>query len=643
MRIAPRPNPQWTFNPPPGWTVTEGWEPPADWAGPEPHWPAPPPSWPWWIEPAHIPDVSAPRQGDPAEVGPYRIVGRLGAGGMGIVYAGVDAAGRRAAVKLIHDMYATNQEFRVRFRREVAMLRRVQGSCCVRMLAADADARQPWLATEYIAGRTLTEHVRVEGPLSGDGLYGLAAGLAEALVAVHAVGVVHRDLKPSNVMVSPQGPRLVDFGIARALDGTSLTATGHVIGSPGWVSPEEYAGEPAGPAADVYGWALVVVYAATGEQPYRASRPEALAHRVLTATVDTAKVPERLRSTVDRALAKTPGTRPSMDEVLAVVADAWRAHHGEPGPRTSDPATDVTARLRRVWTVQGVDSVARWGGVGERQAEPVRSRRERLRRVSPVVAVVAALGCAGVILLNVRPDSPGAQRPESSAATATDARSSPPASPVASVPETAADLAAALDLALDATPAATFSSQGAFAESAVSARASGSLLSRGSPSEDDFEMRITPSDTPAADYVVAGGDLYVDRPGAPAKSLTDQKAGSADWYALMVAGTAGPSVIHQLVQNSADVRRTDRTYSGGLPTTRTSGPLRMLLDSWRGGNVGEENDNSYLSYKLTVDADNRPTSFVLTWKVPVSGSGTYESEFATTYSGWQKTGKISKP
>lgn len=123
-------------------------------------------------------------------MGPYRIVGRLGVGGMGIVYAGVDSAGRRAAVKLIHDMHAADQEFRVRFRREVAMLRRVQGSCCVRMLAADAEARQPWLATEYIAGRTLNEHVRVEGPLSGDGLYGLAAGLAEALVAVHAVGEV---------------------------------------------------------------------------------------------------------------------------------------------------------------------------------------------------------------------------------------------------------------------------------------------------------------------------------------------------------------------------------------------------------------------------------------------------------------------
>jgi hypothetical protein len=593
-------------------------------------------------------------------VGPYRIVGRLGAGGMGIVYAGVDPAGRRAAVKLIHDMHATNQEFRVRFRREVAMLRRVQGSCCVRMLAADAEAPQPWLATEYIAGRTLNEHIRVEGPLSGDGLYGLAAGLAEALVAVHAVGVVHRDLKPSNVMISPQGPRLVDFGIARSLDGTSLTATGHVIGSPGWVSPEDYAGAPAGPAADVYGWALVVVYAAMGEQPYGASRPEVLAHRVMTATVDTAKVPEGLRPTVDRALAKAPEARPTMDEVLAVVADAWRDHHGETGRRTSDPASDVTARLKRVWAVQGgdiaarqADGAARWGdaarqgdgaarrgGVGDWPSEPVRPRKGRLRRASPVIAVVAAVGCAGAILLNVRPDSPGGQRPESSASTTTGARSSPP---VASVPETAADLAAALDLALSGTPAATFSFRGAFTESAVAAEASGSLLSRDPPYEDDFKMRITASDTPPADYVVAGGDLYVDRPGAPAKNLVDQKSGSANWYALMVTGMAGPSVVHQVVLHSTDVRRTGRTYSGALPTIKTSGRLRMLLGSWLGGSVDEANDNSYINYELTIDADNRPTKFVLTWKVPVSGSGVYESTFTTTYRGWKGTGAITKP
>ncbi|TDC82266.1 serine/threonine protein kinase, partial [Nonomuraea deserti] len=385
-------------------------------------------------------------------MGPYRIVGRLGAGGMGIVYAGVDSAGRRAAVKLIHDMHATNQEFRIRFRREVEMLRRVQGTCCVRMLAADAEARQPWLATEYIAGRTLDEHVRVEGPLSGDGLYGLAAGLAEALVAVHAAGVVHRDLKPSNVMILPQGPRLVDFGIARSLDGTSLTASGHVIGSPGWVSPEDYAGAPAGPAADVYGWALVVVYAAMGEQPYGAGRrPEVLAHRVMTATVDTARVPEGIRPTVDRALAKAPEARPAMDDVLAVVADAWRGHHGEKGRMTWDPATDVTSRLKRVWAFPAVDAAhhgdagrhgdaahhgdagrhgdaahhgdagrhgdtaARGGGIADWPSEPVRARKSLVRRAAPAVAVVAAIGCAGVILLDVQPGSSGGQRPKSSA------------------------------------------------------------------------------------------------------------------------------------------------------------------------------------------------------------------------------------
>jgi hypothetical protein len=257
-----------------------------------------------------------------------------------------------------------------------------------------------------------------------------------------------------------------------------------------------------------------------------------------------------------------------------------------------------------------------------------------------VIAVVAAVGCAGAILLNVQPDSPGGQRPESSASATTGARSSPP---VASVPETAADLAAALDLALSGTPAATFSFRGAFTESAVAAEASGSLLSRDPPYEDDFKMRITPSDTPPADYVVAGGDLYVDRPGAPAKNLVDQRSGSATWYALMVTGMAGPSVVHQVVLHSTDVRRTGRTYSGALPTIKTSGRLRMLLGSWLGGSVDEANDNSYINYELTIDADNRPTKFVLAWKVPVSGSGVYESTFTTTYRGWKETGAITKP
>ncbi|GAA2213874.1 hypothetical protein GCM10009850_093370 [Nonomuraea monospora] len=576
------------------------------------------------------------RPQDPEKVGPYRIIGRLGAGGMGIVYAGVDAAGQRAAVKLIHHTYAANHEFRVRFRREVAMLRRVQGACCVRMLAADAEAEQPWLATEFIDGRTLDEHVKERGPLAGDDLFGLAAGLAEALVAVHAAEVVHRDLKASNVMLSPAGPRLVDFGIARSLDGTSLTGTGLVIGSPGWVSPEEYAGGPTGPAADVYGWAMVVVFAATGKLPYGMGRPEVLSYRVMNDAVDTGAVPRELRPTVDAALAKEPAARPAMEEVLAAVAEAWRDRHGDSEVRADSPASDVTARLNRVWSVQ--EDAASWP-----PEPPPRPPRSLVRRLSPFVAAVAAVGATAAVVLNlpsgaktgVRASSPPSAAPSGSAV-ASPAASSP-------VPRTAVDLAAALDLSLSVTPTADFTFEGGFTQSSAGAKATGRLSSGDARAEDDFTMSINPYEESAGRYVVTDGLFYRDRRGAAAKVLEEQTPESVDWYALLVAGTAGPSVIQQVVLNSTDIHPEGRTYTGVLRASEAGGRLRTLLGSWLGADVSEGSGASYLNYRLTIDAKNRPTKFSLTWKVPVSGTGTYESVFTTTYRDWRAGGKIAKP
>ncbi|AQZ68223.1 putative serine/threonine protein kinase [[Actinomadura] parvosata subsp. kistnae] len=573
-------------------------------------------------------------------MGPYRIVGRLGAGGMGVVYAGVDTAGQRAAVKLIHDTYAANPEFRVRFRREVAMLRRVRGACCVRILAADAEAERPWLATEYIEGRTLDEHVRERGPLTGDALFGLAAGLAEALVAVHAAEVVHRDLKAGNVMVSPAGPRLVDFGIARALDGTSLTGTGLVIGSPGWVSPEEYLGGPTGPAADVYGWALVVVFAATGRMPYGAGRPEVLAYRVMNEAVDTSAVPAALRPMVERALSKSPHARPAMHEVLTAVATAWDAQEGGRGVGTGSAAADVTARLNRVWSMPADDALA-WP-----PEPPAERRRGLLRRLVPVAAAVTALGCTAAILLNLpsnakTSDSRASASP--SRAPATTAPPSPTATTAPPAPRSAVDLAAALDLSLSTTPTADFTFEGGFTQSSAAAKASGHVLAGDARTEDDFSMRIDPAEEPAARYVIADGLFYRDRPGASGELPEDQRPADADWYALMVAGTAGPSIIQQIVLNTTNLQQSGRTYTGVLPASAAGGRLRTLLTSWLGADVSDGAGASYFSYRLTIDRDNRPTTFTLTWKVPVSGTGTYESDFTTTYRGWRAGGKISKP
>ncbi|MEV4568621.1 protein kinase [Nonomuraea sp. NPDC049419] len=602
---------------------------------------------------------------DPEQVGPYRIVGRLGAGGMGVVYAGVDAAGLRAAVKLIHDSHAADQEFRARFRREVAMLRRVRGAYCVRILADGADAAQPWLATEYIAGRTLTEHVAEHGPLRGDELYGLAAGLAEALTAVHAAGVVHRDLKPSNLMLSPDGPRLVDFGIARALDGTALTATGHVVGSPGWVSPEEYAGGPTGPAADVYGWALVVVYAATGRQPYGSERPEVLALRVLRNPVDTAALPPALRALADRALSKAPEQRPAMGEVLAAVATAWRGQPVAP----VDAVADITDRVKRTWPsrTSGATSwppaaTARPGGASGPSGQPATVSPRRRVKVVPVAAVATAAVLTGVILLNTLPGAttaqgpsatettgqrPNATEPSEQEPTGTTGRGATPATEPAGptsapAPRTQADLAAALDLALSATPAASFSYEGGFTQSAATAVASGRLHHDDASDSDAFTMHVNPADgSGAADYVIADDELYVDRPGARALTL-EQKTADKPWFALLVAGTAGPSVIRDVVQNSTTFQAKGRTYSGGLPTTTVAGRLRTLLASWLGGQVPDD-DKSFLTYELTLGSQNRPARFELAWKVPMGVNGTYESVFTTKYAKWQESGAITKP
>ncbi|MEU6795193.1 serine/threonine-protein kinase [Nonomuraea wenchangensis] len=326
--------------------------------------------------------------GDPAKVGPFQLVGRLGSGGMGTVFAGVTGRGERAAVKLIHPSLANDQEFRARFAREVAVLRRMHSFCTALVLDADTAGPRPWLATEYVPGPTLERRLQSGGPLSEDELYGLAGGLAEALVAMHGAAVVHRDLKPANVILSPGGPKVIDFGIARVLDDTALTRTGTLVGSPGWLSPEEYRGEPAGPAADVYNWGLLIAHAASGLPPFGTGRPEVLALRVLNDAVHTDAVPGKLRKLVERALAKQPGPRPSSAELLAGVAEAWR-RDGETA--ADEPVDFITQRIHHTWVMP----------VGDEQPWPLRRRRVRKWWVA---AGVVSILLASAALINTVTD-----------------------------------------------------------------------------------------------------------------------------------------------------------------------------------------------------------------------------------------------
>ncbi|MGI5478833.1 bifunctional serine/threonine-protein kinase/ABC transporter substrate-binding protein [Streptomyces lavendofoliae] len=274
------------------------------------------------------------RTSDPARIAGHRLLGRLGEGGMGVVYLARSAGGALIALKVVRGEYADDTGFRARFRREVAVARRVTGPWTVRLVDAAPDAEEPWLATEFVPGPSLAEAVGRHGPFPVRGLRVLGARLAEALHGLHEAGLVHRDLKPGNVLLAPDGPRLIDFGIARAPDDTSLTADGVVVGTPGYLPPEQAggpAGVAAGPAGDVFSLGCVLVYAATGRPPFGTGPVDALLYRAVHDAPDTAGVPGELAHVLETCLEKDPASRPAArDLARGLAGDAARDPAGGP-------------------------------------------------------------------------------------------------------------------------------------------------------------------------------------------------------------------------------------------------------------------------------------------------------------------------
>jgi eukaryotic-like serine/threonine-protein kinase len=267
---------------------------------------------------------------DPREIGPYRLLGQLGSGGMGQVFLGMSAGGRPIAVKVIRTELATDPDFRARFRHEVAAAQKVSGLFTALVVDADLDCPMPWLATAYVAGPSLTEAVRGHGPLPVRSVLALTAGLAEGLDAIHAAGVVHRDLKPSNVLLAEDGPRVIDFGISEAAEASVVAGANVLIGSPGFMSPEQVLGTDIGPASDIFSLGSVLTYAATGTGPFGAGSNAALMYRLVNNPAVLGDVPRELRGLVGGCLAKDPGDRPTARELLAEVgalqpAPGWLA------------------------------------------------------------------------------------------------------------------------------------------------------------------------------------------------------------------------------------------------------------------------------------------------------------------------------
>jgi eukaryotic-like serine/threonine-protein kinase len=262
------------------------------------------------------------RPSDPQTVGLYRLLGRLGVGGMGQVYLAKSQAGRLVAIKVIRPDLADERGFRARFAREIAAARNVSGVYTAAVIDSDTDAELPWMATAYVPGPSLADAVEDDGPLPVKTVLALAAGLAEALAAIHRAGVVHRDLKPSNVLLAADGPRVIDFGISLAAERSMLTTTGVVIGSPGFMSPEQARGlRQVGEPTDVFSLGAVLAFAATGDGPFGGGPTPALLYRVVNEEPELGRVPVAARPLIQRCLAKDPADRPTTADILRMLGD----------------------------------------------------------------------------------------------------------------------------------------------------------------------------------------------------------------------------------------------------------------------------------------------------------------------------------
>ncbi|RMI43125.1 serine/threonine-protein kinase, partial [Streptomyces triticirhizae] len=253
---------------------------------------------------------------DPRQVAGYRLVARLGSGGMGSVYLSFTPGGQPVAVKVVRGEFAEDQAFRRRFEHEVRAARQVQGVYTVPVLDSNTEGAAPWLATAFVPGLSLHEVINQHGPLPAQTVLLLVGGVAEALQSIHAAGIVHRDLKPGNVLLSADGPKVIDFGIARAADVTALTGTDVRVGTPAFMAPEQITGASLTPAADVFALGIVTYYAATGGHPFGEGAAHAMMYRMVQEEPELASAPETLRGLIGACLAKDPAARPTPAQII---------------------------------------------------------------------------------------------------------------------------------------------------------------------------------------------------------------------------------------------------------------------------------------------------------------------------------------
>jgi Protein kinase domain/F5/8 type C domain len=327
---------------------------------------------------------------DPVMIGGYRLQARLGAGGMGRVYLAFTAAGRPVALKVVRSDLGNDQDFRVRFRQEIQAAQRVRGLYTAELIDADPAATPPWLVTAYVQGPSLQEVIDSDGPMPEAMVFRLIAGVAEALQAIHAVGVIHRDLKPSNVLLAHDGPRVIDFGIARALAETPMTRSEITMGSPDFMSPEQILDLPVTPAIDVFALGSLAAFAATSRLPFGRGHLTEVAHRVVHEPPDLAGCPGGLVPLIQACLAKKPEARPAPGQILefCVARAASLADPGQPRPA---PAAIGSTPSGSAWSDHSATVVLPDPAL---LVSPARPRRRRL----PIVAGLAAIALAAAVI-----------------------------------------------------------------------------------------------------------------------------------------------------------------------------------------------------------------------------------------------------
>ncbi|MEV6195704.1 bifunctional serine/threonine-protein kinase/ABC transporter substrate-binding protein [Streptomyces sp. NPDC051920] len=342
------------------------------------------------------------RVGDPSRIGRYRLLRRLGAGGMGVVFLARAPGGAIAAVKTVRPSYADESGFRARFRREIEAARQVGSRWVVPLLDADADAETPWLATSYVPGPSLAEAVEAFGPLSVTSVRVLGARLADALEAVHGAGLVHRDVKPGNVLLAPDGPRLIDFGIARAPDATALTSSGVVVGSPGFLSPEQAQarGGEIGPPSDVFSLGCVLAFAATGVRPFGSGGAAGVLLRTIYEEPDPAALPDGLAPLLRACLHKDPADRPSLARLRAALGEGTEADSPGPSDWLPAPVTRlINDRSAAVLTIGAIEPTQVSAAAASNAANPSSPEPATLTAVTATRPVSRPLGRRGFLRL----------------------------------------------------------------------------------------------------------------------------------------------------------------------------------------------------------------------------------------------------